>query len=151
MSDETIMALALSGFAGAICAWAYYNYSVRQKEKLTKSQIYDKVVDAFNEEYRKQKPTVKKATTRANKAVWPKNFKTEDVAKSLDKQAPKPKKEKQMATKPGLYANIHAKQERIKKEKAEGKPVEKMRKPGTKGAPTAKAFEQSAKTAKKGK
>ena len=29
-----------------------------------------------------------------------------------------------MATKPGLYANIHAKQERIKREKAEGKPVE---------------------------
>ena len=49
----------------------------------------------------------------------------------------------------GLYANIHKKQERIKKEKAEGKPVEKMRKPGTKGAPTAEAFKQSTKTAKK--
>jgi len=54
-----------------------------------------------------------------------------------------------MATKPGLYANIHAKQERIKKEKAEGKPVEKMRKPGAKDAPTAEAFKQSAKTEKK--
>jgi len=51
--------------------------------------------------------------------------------------------------KAGLYANIHAKQERIKREKAEGKPVEKMRKPGTKGAPTAAAFKQSEKTAKK--
>ena len=51
--------------------------------------------------------------------------------------------------KPGLYANIHAKQERIKQEKAAGKPVEKMRTPGTKGAPTAAAFKQSAKTAKK--
>ena len=51
--------------------------------------------------------------------------------------------------KAGLYANIHAKQERIKREKAEGKPVEKMRKPGTKGAPTKEAFIQSAKTAKK--
>jgi hypothetical protein len=58
-------------------------------------------------------------------------------------------KEKQMA-KQGLYANIHAKQERIEREKAEGKPVEKMRKPGTKGAPTEKAFKQSAKTVKKG-
>lgn len=48
--------------------------------------------------------------------------------------------------KPGLYANIHAKRKRI----AEGS-GEKMRKPGTKGAPTAKAFKQSAKTAKKGK
>ena len=51
--------------------------------------------------------------------------------------------------KPGLYANIHAKQERIKREKAEGKPVEKMRKPGTKGVPTAQAFKDAAKTAKK--
>lgn len=46
----------------------------------------------------------------------------------------------------GLYANIHAKRERI--EKGSG---EKMRKLGTKGAPTAKAFKQSAKTAKKAK
>lgn len=49
-----------------------------------------------------------------------------------------------MATKPGLYANIHAKRERI----AAGS-GEKMRKPGTAGAPTAKAFKESAKTAKK--
>ena len=49
-----------------------------------------------------------------------------------------------MATKPGLYANIHAKQERIKAGSGE-----KMRKPGTKGAPTAKQFKESAKTAKK--
>jgi hypothetical protein len=56
---------------------------------------------------------------------------------------------KKSTEKPGLYANIHAKQERIKKEKAEGKPVESMRKPGSKGAPTNKAFKESAKTAKK--
>jgi hypothetical protein len=46
--------------------------------------------------------------------------------------------------KSGLYANINAKQERIK---AGSK--EKMRKPGTKDAPTDKAFKQAAKTAKK--
>ena len=51
--------------------------------------------------------------------------------------------------KAGLYTNIHKKQQRIKREKAEGKTVEKMRKPGSKGAPTAQAFENSAKTAKK--
>ena len=45
--------------------------------------------------------------------------------------------------KQGLYANIHAKRERIKEGSGE-----KMRKPGTKGAPTAKAFKQAAKTAK---
>ena len=54
-----------------------------------------------------------------------------------------------MASKTGLYANIAAKRERIEREKASGKPVERMRAPGTKGAPTAKAFKESAKTAKK--
>ena len=53
--------------------------------------------------------------------------------------------------KTGLYANIHKKQERIERQKAAGKPVEKMRTPGSKGAPTAKAFKESAKTAKKWK
>lgn len=48
--------------------------------------------------------------------------------------------------KPGLYANIHAKQARIKAGSGE-----KMRKPGAKGAPTAAAFKASAKTAKKPK
>lgn len=51
-----------------------------------------------------------------------------------------------MVTKTGLYANIWAKRKRI----AAGS-GEKMRTPGSKGAPTAKAFRQSAKTAKKGK
>jgi hypothetical protein len=54
-----------------------------------------------------------------------------------------------MATKPGLYANIHAKKERIERQKAAGKTPEGMKTPGTKGAPTAKAFKESAKTAKK--
>ena len=49
----------------------------------------------------------------------------------------------------GLWANIHAKRERIADQKAAGKTPERMRKPGTKGAPTAEAFKQSAKTAKK--
>jgi len=48
--------------------------------------------------------------------------------------------------KKGLYASIHAKKKRI----AAGS-GEKMRKPGSKGAPTAKNFKQSAKTAKKRK
>tara|TARA_A100001201_G_scaffold119417_1_gene102946 strand:- start:294 stop:473 length:180 start_codon:yes stop_codon:yes gene_type:complete len=51
--------------------------------------------------------------------------------------------------KPGLYANIHAKRMRIKRQKAAGKTPEKMRKPGAKGAPTRQAFINSAKTAKK--
>lgn len=51
-----------------------------------------------------------------------------------------------MAKRPGLYVNIQAKRKRI----AAGS-GERMRKPGAKGAPTAKAFKQSKKTAKKRK
>jgi hypothetical protein len=47
--------------------------------------------------------------------------------------------------KPGLYANIAAKRQRI----AAGSD-ERMRKPGSKGAPSKADFEESAKTAKKG-
>ena len=49
-----------------------------------------------------------------------------------------------MPSKRGLYANIHAKRKRIKAGSGE-----KMRKPGEKGAPTAKAFKKAAKTAQK--
>ena len=45
--------------------------------------------------------------------------------------------------KPGLYANIAAKRARIKAGSGE-----RMRKPGSKGAPTAQAFKRSARTAK---
>lgn len=51
-----------------------------------------------------------------------------------------------MASKPGLYANINAKQERIAKGSGET-----MRKVGSKGAPTAEDFKKSAKTAKMAK
>jgi len=46
-----------------------------------------------------------------------------------------------MASKPGLYANINAKRAR----------GDTMRKPGSKGAPSAAAFKAAAKTAKKRK
>ena len=49
-----------------------------------------------------------------------------------------------MANKAGLYANSHAKRKRIAKGSGE-----KMRKAGSKGAPTAANFRRSAKTAKK--
>ena len=49
-----------------------------------------------------------------------------------------------MATKPGLYANINAKQDRIKAGSGE-----KMNKVGSKGAPSKQDFVNSAKTAKK--
>jgi hypothetical protein len=51
-----------------------------------------------------------------------------------------------VATKPGLYSNIAAKKARIKAGSGE-----KMRKVGSKGAPSAKDFKDAAKTAKKGK
>jgi hypothetical protein len=47
---------------------------------------------------------------------------------------------------PGLWANIHAKRKRIKRGSGE-----RMRKPGSKGAPTAMAFKKSSKKKKKRK
>ena len=49
-----------------------------------------------------------------------------------------------MPKKKGLYANINAKRKRIQAGSGE-----KMRKPGSKGAPTAADFKKAAKTAKK--
>ena len=51
-----------------------------------------------------------------------------------------------MPGKPGLYDNIHKKRERIKAGSGE-----KMRKAGSKGAPSAQDFKDAAKTAKKRK
>jgi hypothetical protein len=51
-----------------------------------------------------------------------------------------------VATKPGLYSNIQAKRKRI----AAGS-GERMRKVGSKGAPSAQDFKDAAKTAKKKK
>jgi hypothetical protein len=50
---------------------------------------------------------------------------------------------KKTTNKPGLYANIHAKQERIKHGSGEH-----MRRAGSTGAPTERAFRESAKTAR---
>jgi len=55
-------------------------------------------------------------------------------------------KKKSGKKKPGLYANIQAKRRRIKAGSGE-----RMRTPGTAGAPTAAQFAQAAKTAKKRK
>jgi len=65
------------------------------------------------------------------------------VPQKVGKEFVKADEGKKMS-KGGLYANIHAKQERI----AHGS-GEKMRKVGSKGAPTKEAFKESAKTAKK--
>jgi len=101
-----------------------------QRRALEANRIYEQAIEKAKP---KKRPRLYKQATVVTKGELPKQ------------------KEKKMATKPGLYANIHAKQERIEKQKAAGGKVETMRKPGTKGAPTAAAFKQAAKTAKKAK
>ena len=73
------------------------------------------------------------------------------VAVGLANAVKQQEKDGDAEMKNGLYANIHAKRERIQRQKAAGKTPEQMRKPGSPGAPTSKAFVQSAQTAKKGK
>jgi hypothetical protein len=73
----------------------------------------------------------------------PKFAKKVGISQSVGKDFAKADEGKKFKDGGGLYANIHAKQERI----AHGS-GEKMRKPGSEGAPTAQAFKESAKTAK---
>ena len=54
------------------------------------------------------------------------------------------KKKKGKSKRPGLWANIHAKRRRIKAGSGE-----RMRKPGSKGAPNKKNFRQARSTTKK--
>ena len=80
-----------------------------------------------------------------SKKTLQKNIQTEIEAGRDPKQAVAiayAVKRRNMAKGGGLYANIHAKRERI----AEGS-GEKMRKPGSEGAPTASAFKEAEKTA----
>lgn len=82
--------------------------------------------ERFDERYGPRKPAKPKGPQLPNLPV--------KKASSVSPQA---------ATGEGLYANIHAKRKRI----ASGS-GESMRKPGTSGAPTAKAFKQSSRTTK---
>jgi hypothetical protein len=81
-------------------------------------------------------PTVAKKVGMSSKQAS--EYTESNVGKKAYKNLPEHK-----ASGGGLYANIHAKQERIKHGSNEH-----MRKPGSPGAPTAKDFRESAKTAK---
>ena len=90
-------------------------------------------------------PSKSKAQHKLMEAVAhsPEFAKKVNIPVSVGKDFAKADKGKEFKSGGGLYANIHAKRERI----AQGS-GEKMRKVGAKGAPTAEAFKQAAKTAK---
>jgi hypothetical protein len=90
-------------------------------------------------------PSKSKAQHNLMEAVAhsPKFAKKIGIPQKVGKEFAKADEGKKFKDGGGLYANIHAKQERI----AHGS-GEKMRKPGSEGAPTAQAFKDSAKTAK---
>ena len=96
------------------------------------------------EQYEEASKKMDKPRSKAEEEL----FDFADKAKARNKMTPINKAKGGEAKKkpPGLYANIHAKRKRI----AAGS-NEKMRKVGSKGAPTKAAFIKSAKTAKKGK
>jgi hypothetical protein len=90
-------------------------------------------------------PSKSKAQHNLMEAVAhsPKFAKKVGISQKVGKEFAKADEDKKFKDGGGLYANIHAKQERI----AHGS-GEKMRKPGSEGAPTAQAFKEAAKTAK---
>jgi hypothetical protein len=90
-------------------------------------------------------PSKSKAQHNLMEAVAhsPKFAKKVGISQKVGKEFAKADEDKKFKDGGGLYAAIHAKQERI----AHGS-GEKMRKPGSEGAPTAQAFKEAAKTAK---
>ena len=87
----------------------------------------------------------KKATDRIIKTIGAQTKQITQKAKKVGKSfANLDEADVEEAKKQGLWANIHAKRERIKHGSGE-----RMRKPGSKGAPTAQAFKKSQKTSKK--
>jgi len=88
-------------------------------------------------EPKKQKMAENAAAQRAAIAIAKQN------SGKYNKEGKRIKEDTIAEEKPGLYANIHAKQRRIKNGSGEH-----MRKPGSKGAPTAQAFKDSQKTVK---
>ena len=106
-------------------------------------QMLDEISNKIKIKVNMPKPTkaeVAQAKYRKEKGLPnPSQYKT--MAAQKQKEIDDMKSE---AAKPGLYANIHAKRKRI----AQGS-GERMRKPGTKGSPTAQSFKDAAKTAKK--
>ena len=90
-------------------------------------------------------PSKSKAQHKLMEAVAhnPEFAKMVKIPVSVGKDFAEADKGKEFKSGGGLYANIHAKRERI----AEGS-GEKMRKVGSKGAPSAKDFKDAAKTAK---
>jgi hypothetical protein len=90
-------------------------------------------------------PSKSKAQHNLMEAVAhsPKFAKKVGISQKVGKEFAKADEGKKFKDGGGLYAAIHAKQERI----AHGS-GEKMRKPGSEGAPTAQAFKEAAKTAK---
>ena len=106
-------------------------------------QMLDEISNKIKIKVNMPKPTkaeIAQAKYRKEKGLPnPSQYKT--MAAQKQKEIDDMKSE---AAKPGLYANIHAKRKRI----AQGS-GERMRKPGTKGSPTAQSFKDAAKTAKK--
>jgi hypothetical protein len=124
---------------------------------MSKSPLEKRFMVALNKTFKKGGLAKQAATAIAMKAAGkkPKKMATGGSLKEVDSESnpglsklPTDVRNKMGYMKqgglPGLYANINAKRKRI----AEGS-GEKMRKVGSKGAPTADAFKQSLKTAKK--
>lgn len=116
---------------------------IRKEKGLPDPSEYKKMGAQKQKEIKALKTEAKKM--KGKDPCWD-NYKMIGTKMKGGKQVPNcvPEEVELVEAKPGLYANIHAKRKRI--ERGSG---ERMRKPGTKGAPTAQAFKDAAKTAKK--
>ena len=77
MTDQTVMAIVLFSFAVMIIAWAYYNYSMRQKEIALRKSFAEDFSNSwgFPVEKPKKRPRLYKQATVVTKGELPKGKK----------------------------------------------------------------------------
>lgn len=115
-----------------------FGYKPQQVAQAKQAPMYEE--DDEGKVVRKTKQTKQKAVVKTNKPIGSRVADIGPGGKEYNVKTDKAWDEHHKVSEEGLWDNIHAKRERIKQGSGE-----RMRKPGSKGAPTADAFKKAAK------
>jgi hypothetical protein len=115
-----------------------FGYKPQQVAQAKQAPMYEE--DDEGKVVRKTKQTKQKAVVKTNKPIGSRVADIGPGGKEYNVKTDKAWDEHHKVSEEGLWDNIHAKRERIKSGSGE-----RMRKPGSKGAPTADAFKKAAK------
>jgi hypothetical protein len=115
-----------------------FGYKPQQVAQAKQAPMYEE--DDEGKVVRKTKQTKQKAVVKTNKPIGSRVADIGPGGKEYNVKTDKAWDEHHKVSEEGLWDNIHAKRERIKQGSGE-----RMRKPGSKGAPTKDAFKKAAK------